>query len=1212
MKKLISLVALLMLSATVFGQAISQNGGSIQGTITDSTGAVVPGAAVMVTSPETGYAHALTSDRSGFYSIGPLTPGKYAVTVTTPNFQKFTLNTTVSVGTATTGSVRLNVGGNSETVQVDAGAIQINTEQIGVAGVVTREQIDSLPINGRNILDIAQIQPGVVLQSGQAFDPTKSGYSALAVNGVNGRTTRVLVDGQDISDETVGTVVYNVPEGAVDELQLNRSTQDVSGSVTSTGQVLITTRSGTNGFHGNAFYNFQDYRAGFANAGGMAAPFQRNQYGGYVGGYIVKNKLFFFGGSERIKQDDSTPVGTSAHFEQIYTAFPNVKDPFRDTFSMARLDFNGPWGVHLFARATYSVNAAFGTAGIGTYSVYKNQDNVPAIVGGADFTTGKFTHSLRFGYLKFINDIADGTASLAGSVYNPSTQAGFPLAIFGLAGPNYLAPQATYQSSKDLRYDGTWTRGAQTIKFGGEMSRILGGGFAPFFGKALFSEESTSAAFLLPTCGTATPNGGFDAGTTGSCSHDPLYGYSPYEFILGNGNGVFSERPGFGLPGGGQFSWRLAAYVADTWKVTPSLTLQAGLRWSADTDRANQDVPTPTCGSVSVALQFTGCNSSNASSPLFSQYDPGGAYHLGQNTHQPYGNFGPQVGLVFSPGDHKLAMRLGAGIYYESNLFNNTGNARSSVITSTGKYFNDGAANYQSTRISLPGYGVVSALTANGTPCTAPGVAGCNSIATIMGQPLVVAAQAFNGLKTIYDAASNVNAPNPSFIGTGGLLAAENIYGGPYLSPYALQVNGGFQYQLSRGLIVSVDFIHSAIFKIPATIDTNHTGAARTLNTVAAQNAITATTSGFGCTGGYSAVAINCAIAAGAAIGDFAGNGLDSLDNYLGGDPASAYTAAYGITAATGAAFPGYNTNVGDGNFILPVAKAGYDALQIVVQEQKANPFRYVKQSNFQISYNLSRAISSSGGGSNQFFSGSKPYNQDCVNCNLARNDLDQSNQLSISGGLGLKYGLHVAVVGHFFSATSATLTTANLTQSPGIFTTDFDGDGQGNDLLPGTAPGNYGHSVQPKNLNTIINRYNTQFANQPTPAGRALIAANLFTTTQLQAIGAVAPAIALAPNNPLVNAPFRSLDANVSWPIVLSRFREGLSIVPGVSMYNVANMSNFGGYGGDLSGDTTSLNGPGSTRTALETTRNLRGSGNGTFDQGGPRSTEFQLKVIF
>jgi hypothetical protein len=241
------------------------------------------------------------------------------ITVTAANFEKLNVTTVVRTGTVTSGNAKLTLGKTSETIQVNAGQLQINTEQIGVAGVITREQIESLPINGRNILDVAQLEPGVALQSGQDFDPTKTGYSAIGVNGQNGRSTRILIDGQDISDETVGTVLFNVPEGAIGEFQLNRSTQDVSGSVTSTGQVLMSTQSGTNRYHGNLFYNFQDARAGSADVNGAYAPFQRNQFGGYVGGFILKDKLFFFGGAERIKQFDSSPVNRTAAISALST-----------------------------------------------------------------------------------------------------------------------------------------------------------------------------------------------------------------------------------------------------------------------------------------------------------------------------------------------------------------------------------------------------------------------------------------------------------------------------------------------------------------------------------------------------------------------------------------------------------------------------------------------------------------------------------------------------------------------------------------------------------------------------------------------------------------------------------------------------------------------------------------------------------------------------
>ncbi len=269
MKRLLSILMILFAAVTLsYGQATSVNGGSIQGSITDPSGANVPNATVTILAVDTGVSKTVTTDKAGFYSVGPLNPGPYTVTVSGAGFEKLSVTTVVRTGTATPGNFKLTLGSSAETVEVNAGALQVNTEQIGVSGVVTREQIDSLPVNGRNILDVAQLQPGVILQSGQTFDPTKAGYSAISVSGVGGRTTRILLDGQDITDETVGTTIYNVPSGAIQEFQLNRSTQDVSGEVTSTGQVLVSTQSGTNKFHGNAFYNFQDARAGAADIGG--------------------------------------------------------------------------------------------------------------------------------------------------------------------------------------------------------------------------------------------------------------------------------------------------------------------------------------------------------------------------------------------------------------------------------------------------------------------------------------------------------------------------------------------------------------------------------------------------------------------------------------------------------------------------------------------------------------------------------------------------------------------------------------------------------------------------------------------------------------------------------------------------------------------------------------------------------------------------------
>src|SRR5580658_9666027 len=134
MKKIFGCIALLAGTAVAFGQAISTNGGSIPGTVSDPSGAAIPSAQVEISSPAVGYDHTLTSDSAGFYSLGPLNPGSYTIIVTAPNFQRLKETTVVRTGTVTNGSVKLVLGSTSETVEVSAGQLQINTDQIGVSG----------------------------------------------------------------------------------------------------------------------------------------------------------------------------------------------------------------------------------------------------------------------------------------------------------------------------------------------------------------------------------------------------------------------------------------------------------------------------------------------------------------------------------------------------------------------------------------------------------------------------------------------------------------------------------------------------------------------------------------------------------------------------------------------------------------------------------------------------------------------------------------------------------------------------------------------------------------------------------------------------------------------------------------------------------------------------------------------------------------------
>src|SRR5262249_3780894 len=169
------------------------------------------------------------------------------------------------------------------------------------------QQIENLPINGRNFLDLAQLEPGVQIQDGTNFDPTKVGYSSISFGGRFGRTARIEVDGVDISDETVGTTTQNIPASAIEEFQLSQSKLDLSNELTSSRAVNVTTKSGTNAYHGEAFGYFRDnsaWAAALPNVPGQNPPnFQREQFGGRFGGPVIKDKLFFFMDGERSKND---------------------------------------------------------------------------------------------------------------------------------------------------------------------------------------------------------------------------------------------------------------------------------------------------------------------------------------------------------------------------------------------------------------------------------------------------------------------------------------------------------------------------------------------------------------------------------------------------------------------------------------------------------------------------------------------------------------------------------------------------------------------------------------------------------------------------------------------------------------------------------------------------------------------------------------------
>ena len=156
-------------------------------------------------------------------------------------------------------------------------------------------------------MDLAQFEPGVQIQDGGNFDPTKNGFSSISFGGRFGRSARIQVDGVDTSDENVGTTTEDIPASAISEFSVAQSTLDLSNSLTSSGAVNVVTKSGTNAFHGEGFGVFRDSSQA-AVFPGDGTQFQRSQYGGDFGGAIIKDKLFFFIDGEKILQHQSAGV----------------------------------------------------------------------------------------------------------------------------------------------------------------------------------------------------------------------------------------------------------------------------------------------------------------------------------------------------------------------------------------------------------------------------------------------------------------------------------------------------------------------------------------------------------------------------------------------------------------------------------------------------------------------------------------------------------------------------------------------------------------------------------------------------------------------------------------------------------------------------------------------------------------------------------------
>lgn len=1189
------LMAILALQSSAVLAQTTNATGSILGTVTNNSDAVVRGAKVTVTGP-TGQTSTATTSDHGTYSSGLLVPGAYVVRIEAKGFKTAKLPLDVRVGSSASGSVKLQPGPESAVVNEPANEVQVNTEQATVQGVLSASQIENLPINGRNFMDLAQLEPGVQSQDGANIDPTKAGYFAVSVGSRFGRSTRVEVDGVDINDETVGATTESIPASAIQEFSVAQSNIDLSNELSASGAINVVTKSGTGSYHGEAFGNFRDHgiaSASLQTAALLPSPyFQRNQEGASFGGPVRKDKLFFFADGERTLQHLQAPVLESPPFEAYSGFFPA---PFTDNELLGRLDYELNQAVRLFGRVTYFNNSTDATFFPGSFQVYDNRNVTRNALVGANFSRGSYTHTVRFSYLKFQNHILDATSSTNLPFAN------YPVSINinnFTAGPNSVAPQKTPQSNLQFTYDGSRVMGKHIVRFGINWNRIQGGHFAPLYGT---TPNVYGNGIIYPGCaGANTKN--CPLGPDGTTKSNPL-DYEMVQAIISNGQGFSTEKSALGFPAGGLGpDNRIGGYIGDSWKVSPTLTLSPGLSFVRDTGRTDSDLP----AIAAINAAFPG---------------------MGNAVRQPNSNFAPQFGLAWDPTKNGTTVfRAGAGIFYENLLYNNVLFDRSLRLQKgTFLYAPSACLNSQAQPITTPS-GMLFNSNSNcidsaGVPL--PIFQASQNIATLE-----------NSLKAAYPfSSSSANGAYAGRLIAAGINLPLGLLAPNYRTPRAVQMNVGIQHELRPGMVLSLDFLRSVETHGLLGVDANDVGDPRFFNLTSAQQAIQNTITACGATSLQGAISScpglnNGRPNIGASISNFTAFGLGSAED----TGSSCFTAPNPLTGGATTlgypcAFSGRNGNYGTAEFLQPVSRSVYNALQMKVVQNMTNPVRWVKAGHLQLTYSFSRlespvAFAGNSPRSNPFGANDPDSVLQAADNNnplrfMGQSLMDRTHQVSFGGEFDMPFGFRLGIVGHFYSPLSSPAIVGSNGSGGQIFQTDFTGGGVYSQPLPGTKNGAFGRNVSFRSMNQAISKYNTILAGQPTPAGQELISNNLFSAAQLAQIGAVGPVVNPVPADQLLFPWTKDVDFKVAWP---HKFGERFTIEPSVSFYNLFNFSNFDQPPSVtspwLTAGTGAVNSTHSTlqpgESGIESNVFRTGAGTGVFSLASPRVAEFALKVTF
>lgn len=609
----------IVVSALSFAQELGA--GIISGEVLDPQSAVVRSAQVTVMQKSTGLSRKTTTNSAGLFAINNLAPGAYELRVTAGTFADYASSIVLEVGQQTNLKVRLGVQKQQTVINInDLDSVPlVDTASSVVDGVINSQQIDNLPLNGRNFLELALLTPGNTIAPN--FDPTKQGTVVISSDGQLGRGGNVSIDGMDDNDDVVGGMLLNVPEDAVQEFEVatNRFSAEMGRSGSAVANVV--TKSGTNALHGSASIyerdkSLQAATAIFNPTSGFTAPsdqspeFRRQQYSGTLGGPLIRDKAWWFGAFEYRDELGGVVVGTrNVATQHIDTGFASV--PLNDPMGTVRGDWKisekDNLSLHYSIERLTATGAASFLSGqpIGSASERQNLNN--------DFQTfqASWTRTIsptllnRTSYA--FNNFINSTSPIA-----PGPELDFP----SLAdGSSYRVPQQTRQKRSQFDDNLDWTRGRHNLHFGGEFQRIgadfnLGvfqSGVIEFVqdfanqdrnGDGVINDQDLLFAVAIRSAIPATP------------------------LVIPNADNNYT-----------------AAYFQDDWRVHPQLTLNLGLRYEIDSD-----------------VNDLG---------HYNQLNPIVLPFLHGSRHKAANNWGPRIGFNWATKDALFSVHGGYGIYYD-------------------------------------------------------------------------------------------------------------------------------------------------------------------------------------------------------------------------------------------------------------------------------------------------------------------------------------------------------------------------------------------------------------------------------------------------------------------------------------------------------------------------------------------------------------------